>query len=55
MLALFSVGSFSLQLSPKYHNEQPENNLFSSSGKKWVVLVASSSGWENYRHQVSFK
>lgn len=27
--------------------EQPEN------GKHWVVIVAGSNGWYNYRHQVS--
>lgn len=24
------------------------------TGKNWVVLVAGSNGWYNYRHQVSF-
>lgn len=24
----------------------------SNSGTKWAVLVAGSSGWDNYRHQV---
>ncbi|CAG2175824.1 unnamed protein product, partial [Oppiella nova] len=33
-----------------YVNSLPVNdNEF--SGKKWVVLVAGSKGWENYRHQ----
>lgn len=27
--------------------EDPENG-----GKHWVVIVAGSQGWDNYRHQV---
>lgn len=30
-----------------------ENNEYSvTTGKQWVVLVAGSRGWSNYRHQV---
>ncbi|KAL4100790.1 hypothetical protein QTP88_020819 [Uroleucon formosanum] len=44
-LALFAIGSFA--------EHEPEsiddgNNVL---GKKWVVLVAGSDGWNNYRHQ----
>ncbi|KAF0758290.1 legumain-like, partial [Aphis craccivora] len=43
-LALFAVGSFANENNPT------NDNLF-SVGKKWVVLVAGSDGWNNYRHQ----
>jgi len=29
------------------------NNRYGFPGKQWVVLVAGSKGWDNYRHQVS--
>ncbi|KAL5236595.1 hypothetical protein ACI65C_004005 [Semiaphis heraclei] len=43
-LALFVIGSFAA------HEPNPTNEE-NSIGKKWVVLVAGSSGWNNYRHQ----
>jgi len=45
-LALFAVGSFAVH-EPKSKYEESF-----IGGKKWVVLVAGSDGWSNYRHQV---
>lgn len=47
VLALFVVGSFAGQ-----NNPNPTNDDSLYEGKKWVVLVAGSKGWSNYRHQV---
>jgi len=44
-LALFAVGSFA-------NEKNPTNDDIFWEGKKWVVLVAGSDGWSNYRHQV---
>jgi len=46
-LALFAVGSFAEHNIPELTNE---DNFIGE--KKWVVLVAGSDGWSNYRHQV---
>ncbi|CAH1731446.1 unnamed protein product [Aphis gossypii] len=46
VLALFAVGSFA---GNNNQNPTKENDLY--EGKKWVVLVAGSKGWSNYRHQ----
>ncbi|XP_025195726.1 legumain-like [Melanaphis sacchari] len=43
---LFTVGSFAEQNIP---DSTKENRLICE--KKWVVLVAGSDGWNNYRHQ----
>lgn len=45
-LALFAIGSFAV------HEPKSTKEIFSVGGKKWVVLVAGSDGWSNYRHQV---
>jgi len=45
-LALFAIGSFAV------HEPKSTNKEISVGGKKWVVLVAGSDGWSNYRHQV---
>ncbi|XP_026821008.1 legumain-like [Rhopalosiphum maidis] len=45
-LALFAVGSFAEHNIPELTNE---DNFI--GGKKWIVLVAGSEGWNNYRHQ----
>jgi len=42
-LTLLVIGSFAAKI--------PEND----SGKKWVVLLSGSAGWNNYRHQVNLK
>lgn len=47
VLAFFAVGSFA---GNNNQNPTKENDL--CEGKKWVVLVAGSKGWSNYRHQV---
>ncbi|XP_060858673.1 legumain-like [Metopolophium dirhodum] len=44
-LALFAIGSFA------EHEPESTNKEISVGGKKWVVLVAGSDGWNNYRHQ----
>lgn len=43
LLALLGV---SLGLINAFPTEQPDG------GKNWVVIVAGSNGWYNYRHQV---
>ncbi|KAF0712089.1 legumain-like, partial [Aphis craccivora] len=48
VLALFAVGSFAGQ-----NNPNPTNDDSLYEGKKWVVLVAVSKGWSNYRHQAN--
>lgn len=55
VLALFAVGSFAVHI-PKHHDlesKEDNENGFLKKGKKWVVLVAGSKGWNNYRHQVT--
>jgi len=47
VLALFAVGSFAGN-----NNQNPTEDDSLYEGKKWVVLVAGSKGWSNYRHQV---
>lgn len=42
---LFVLLGLSLGLVKAFPTEQPEN------GKNWVVIVAGSNGWYNYRHQ----
>lgn len=51
-LALFAIGSTAIFVPSSYRKPWTdiENNFF--GGKKWVVLVAGSDGWNNYRHQV---
>lgn len=54
LLALFAIGSFAVHL-PKHHDLKSKENIengFIKKGKNWVVLVAGSKGWNNYRHQV---
>ncbi|KAF0758289.1 legumain-like [Aphis craccivora] len=46
VLALFAVGSFAGN-----NNQNPTEDDSLYEGKKWVVLVAGSKGWSNYRHQ----
>ncbi|XP_060847426.1 legumain-like [Rhopalosiphum padi] len=50
-LALFAIGSTAIFVPSSYRKPWTdiENNFF--GGKKWVVLVAGSDGWNNYRHQ----
>lgn len=43
---LFAVLGLSLGLVSAFPSQEPEN------GKNWVVIVAGSNGWYNYRHQV---
>lgn len=43
---VFAVLGLSLGLVSAFPSQQPEN------GKNWVVIVAGSNGWYNYRHQV---
>ncbi|XP_022166863.1 legumain-like [Myzus persicae] len=45
-LALFAIGSFAAHVPKSTANEESF-----VGGKKWVVLVAGSEGWSNYRHQ----
>lgn len=42
----FVLLGLSLQLVKAFPSQQPDN------GKNWVVIVAGSNGWYNYRHQV---
>lgn len=52
---LFTIGSFALHV-PMYNHPKintSEKHDFTFREKKWVVLVAGSLGWSNYRHQVS--
>ncbi|XVE91133.1 hypothetical protein DITRI_Ditri20bG0130300 [Diplodiscus trichospermus] len=67
LLVFFSLSSFvigSRQLDgkiyklssefSKFNHEEKVNNLDSNDnieGKRWAVLIAGSSGYENYRHQ----
>lgn len=43
---LLALIGLSLGLINAFPTEQPEG------GKNWVVIVAGSNGWYNYRHQV---
>ncbi|VVC37946.1 Peptidase C13, legumain [Cinara cedri] len=43
LVAIFAIGSFSVHI--------PNNNKNPKYGKSWVVLVAGTEGWINYRHQ----
>nr|CAD2167643.1 unnamed protein product [Meloidogyne enterolobii] len=45
---LFSILNYSTGLQQKKFSERPNN-----SGNIWAVLVAGSSGWWNYRHQIN--
>lgn len=53
-LMLFTIGSFALHV-PTFLKlkTQLKNRSSKFGGKSWVVLVAGSSGWSNYRHQVT--
>lgn len=42
----FALLGLSLGLVNAFPTQDPEN------GKNWVVIVAGSNGWYNYRHQV---
>ncbi|XP_025192744.1 legumain-like [Melanaphis sacchari] len=50
-LALFAIESLAIHVPNSYKEPwtDTENRFF--EGKKWVVLVAGSDGWRNYRHQ----
>lgn len=56
LLALLTIGSYAANIpeNKNQNNESHDKNFF-GIGKKWVVLVAGSEGWYNYRHQVSIK
>lgn len=43
---VFALLGVTLGLVKAFPSEQPND------GKTWVVIVAGSSGWYNYRHQV---
>ena len=48
LAALLGLGlGLGLGLAAAFPSQQPD------SGKHWVVIVAGSNGWFNYRHQVS--
>jgi len=53
-LALFAIGSAAIYVPYNYRRPYIESERVNSffEGKKWVVLVAASDGWNNYRHQV---
>lgn len=55
-LILFVIGSFAINIQDNLHlkavGENENNKRLKIIGKKWVVLVAGSNGWINYRHQV---
>lgn len=51
LLTLFAIGSCAIDI-PNKNNDKKTNKKFPYSGKKWIVLVAGSKGWINYRHQV---
>lgn len=53
-LALFAFGSNAASVPENDYNNNDDDNFF-DFGKKWVVLVAGSDGWHNYRHQVNLK
>lgn len=42
----FALLGLSLGLVNAFPSQQPDG------GKNWVVIVAGSNGWYNYRHQV---
>jgi len=52
-LVLFVFGSFvaKAHVVQNDHQKKQDNDI----GKKWVVLVAGTNGWNNYRHQVVIK
>ncbi|XP_027844283.2 legumain-like [Aphis gossypii] len=50
-LALFAIGSTAILLPNSYRKPWTDNENHFFGGKKWVVLVAGSDGWNNYRHQ----
>lgn len=56
-LALFVIGSFALNVPEDLHLKDETKGInykdLTIGGKKWVVLVAGSSEWVNYRHQVN--
>lgn len=43
---LVALLGLSVGLTAGFPTEEPE------TGKNWVLIVAGSSGWYNYRHQV---
>lgn len=43
---LFALFGLSLGLVTAFPSQEPDG------GKHWVVLVAGSNSWYNYRHQV---
>jgi len=56
LLALLTAGSYAANIPEnKNQNTESHSEHFFDIGKKWVVLVAGSEGWYNYRHQVSTK
>lgn len=56
LLSLLVIGSFAANIPEnKNQNNQNDGENFFGIGKKWVVLVAGSYGWNNYRHQVSLR
>ncbi|XP_001943941.2 legumain [Acyrthosiphon pisum] len=50
-LTLFAIGSAAIHVPYRkpWIDSETVNSFF--GGKKWVVLVAGSDGWNNYRHQ----
>lgn len=54
LLTLFAIGSYATNIAKNKDQdlEDSDKNIF-ELGKKWVVLIAGSYGWYNYRHQVS--
>lgn len=52
-LALFATVSVAARTPNRENLERFLNtDTHQDGGKKWVLLVAGSNGWENYRHQV---
>lgn len=52
-ILLFTIESFSLHVQEFQNSKVELENVNTLHGAKtWVVLVAGSSGWANYRHQV---
>lgn len=53
LIALFAIESFTTGI-PLNEEENTDNSIGNSlyEGKKWVVLVAGTRGWNKYSNQV---
>lgn len=51
---MFAIGSYGANIGKNKNQDVEESGEnFFKLRKKWVVLIAGSMGWDDYRHQVS--